>query len=137
MKKLLGLGLLLAAGCSEHKVGILDSPKVIQSCTEKVECEMEQIDDGDYYDLDDEDVYKQYLLEACVDSWYDDLAVARGFGCGAEYKAASQCNSENAINECDYDLTEPDDQEDYYNDLAELQEETCWKVNNAYYECMP
>lgn len=137
MKKLLGLGLLLAMGCNEHKVGLLDSPKVIQSCTEQVECEMEQIDDADYYDLDDEDAYQQYLLEACVDGWYDGWAAAKEFKCGSEYKAMTQCISENYVDQCEYDMTEPDDIEDYSNDWNEVYEEKCWTVSSAYSECMP
>jgi hypothetical protein len=137
MKKLLGLVLLLGMGCNEHKVGLLDNPRVVQSCTEQVECAMEQIDDNDGYDLDDEDVYQQYLLESCVDDWYDELVIAKEFGCGSEYRAMSQCYSENPINECDYDMTEPDDVEDYYNDIEEVNDEKCWTVRNAYSECMP
>ena len=137
MKKLLGLGLLLVIGCNEHKVSLLDNPSVVQSCTTSVECAMEQIDDADYYDLEDEDAYKQYLLEACVDSYYDNLVVAKEFGCGAEYKASSKCQSENLPNECDYDMTDPDDQEDYYKEIEEISDETCWTVNEAYNECMP
>ena len=40
-------------------------------------------------------------------------------------------------NECDYDMTDPDDQEDYYKKIEEISDETCWTVNAAYSECMP
>jgi hypothetical protein len=138
MKKLLGLGLLLSIGCSEHKINIFDSSKVTASCTIAVECEMEQIDDNDSYDLDDDEIYKQYLMEACVDSFYDSLATAKLFDCGSEFKDMAACLSEdeNIIDQCDYDFTDQDEYEDYVNDSDELYNETCWPVSNAYQECI-
>lgn len=136
MKKLLGLGLLLSIGCSEHKINIFDSSKVTASCTISVECQMEQIDDNDSYNLDDDEVYKQYLMEACVDGFWDGLAQAKILDCGKEFKAVSSCLSENNIDECDYDLSDADDYEDYVDDTTELYSETCWVETNAYQECM-
>ena len=138
MKKLLGLGLLLSLGCSDHKINIFDSSKVTASCTIDVECEMEQIDDDDYYDLDDDEIYKQYLMEQCVDSFYDSLAKAKIFNCGSEFKEMSACLSAegNIIDECDYDFDDEGDYDDYWDDIDELYDETCWSVNWAYQQCM-
>ena len=133
MKKLLGLGLLLSIGCSDHKVNVFDSSKLTASCTIEVECEMDTIDDEDYYNLDDDEIYKQYLMERCVDSWNDNLTEAKIWGCGSEYKELSACLFENQIDECDYD---DDEWEDLYEDLDERDDETCWSVENAFYECM-
>ena len=137
MKKLIGLGLLLTTGCDEHKVNMLDSARVKSSCSVQVECEMEQIKDSDYYDLEDEDAYQKYLYEACVDEYNDNLAVAREFKCGAEYKAYTVCMSDNYIDECDYDLTDSDEWEEYEEDTDELYNETCWVARQQYNECMP
>ena len=136
MKKLLGLGLLLSIGCSDHKVNVFDSSKLTASCTIEVECEMDTIDDEDYYNLDDDEIYKQYLMERCVDSWNDELTEAKIWGCGSEYKELSACLFENPIDVCDYDFSDSDDYDDYYEDYDELYNETCWSVDNAFDECI-
>lgn len=133
MKHFLLLGIIGSVACSEHKVNLLDSRSAVANCTLAAECEIEQINDSDYYDLEDEDVYKQYLIEACVDEINDGYAIAKEFKCGSEYRAMMKCNGENYIDSCDYD---DDEWEDLMEDQEKIANETCWTVNAAYEECM-
>ena len=136
MKKMI-MGLLITlVGCDSYKVGLFDNSALVARCTASAECEIDNYDDNDYYDISDEDALKQYLIESCVDSSSDNAAIAQELGCRAEYRAYESCMLENAPDSCDYDLSDSDDYEDYYEDMEEYQDETCWQPIQAYEECM-
>ena len=136
MKKMI-MGLLITlVGCDSYKVGLFDNSALVARCTAAAECEVDNYDDNDYYDISDEDALKQYLIESCVDDASDDAAIAREQGCRAEYKAYEACYVANAPDRCDYDLNDSDDYEDYYDDMEEYEYETCWQPIWDYYECI-
>jgi len=133
MKKLTFGLIFLAGACDSYKVSPLDNRALVDTCTKAAACEMDEYDDSDYYDIKDEAVLEQYLIESCVDNYYDSMTIASDLGCKAEYKAYMDCSITNAPNSCDYD---DDEYDDYEEDYTEYSQETCWKVIQKYNECM-
>ncbi len=137
MKTILYTSALFMTGClsiDSHKANILER-KINNACELQAACTVEQYDDSDYYDLDDEEAFTKYTVESCIDSYHDTLYEASYIDCGMEYRAFATCMAENYINQCDYDLTDSDDYEDYYDDMQEVQSETCWVSYAAYVDC--
>ena len=131
--KLLFTGMVLFLGaCDTYKVGALDDKAVIARCTTVAECAIDDYDDNDFYDVEDEAILKQTLIESCVDDHYDNLAIASQLGCKAEYKEYKECMLANMPIECEYDSEE---YEDYIEDSEEYSNETCWKAIQQYNEC--
>ena len=126
MKSFLIGSVLLLSSCNPYSTRF-DNKEVLNYCTRSTACEMEIIDDEDYYDLEDEAAFQQLSLELCVDEYHDTLEMAGLFGCRSEVKAAYKCRAVNMPIQCDYD---DDDMEDFYEDVQEVQEETCWKVGS-------
>ena len=83
--KLMGIICFLGA-CDTYKITVFDNRDLVSFCVEEAECEMEQLEDADY-DIEDEDVYYTYLVEACVDDYYDDLRIRKEEGCSVEHLA--------------------------------------------------
>ncbi len=132
MRKL-NIGLLcILSACESYKVGMLDNQELVTSCTASAECTIDNYDESDVYDISDEDAYKTYLIEACVDDYQDGLTIARQQGCASEYKLYQECALTNAPDQCDYDADEMDD---YDEDYEEYANETCWKAIQKYNEC--
>jgi hypothetical protein len=132
MNKLtIGLLFMLTA-CDPYKVTMLDNQAVVASCTDSADCSMDNYDESDVYDISDEDGYRTYLIQSCVDNYQDGLRVAKEQGCGSEYKLYQECSLANQPNECDYDDDEMDDFEEDYEEYAN---EKCWKAIQKYSEC--
>ena len=136
MKKMIVGLLVILGGCDSYKVGVFDNSVLVARCTAAAECAVDDYDDNDYYDISDEDALKQYLIESCVDSFKDEEAVARQMGCRAEYKVYQECYLTNAPDRCEYDFSDDDEYEDYYEELEEYEDETCWSSIQDYSECM-
>ena len=129
---LIGLVLLLSS-CNPYSTRF-DNKAIVDYCTRQAACEMELIDDADTYDIEDEAAYQQLRMELCVDDYHDMLEMAELFDCKSEAKAAYKCRAEYMPIQCNYD---DDDEgwEDYYEDVEEVQEETCWKVASKADNC--
>ena len=119
----------ILSACDPYKVSPFDNQSLVNACMVDAECRIDDMDDN--YDIEDEDVYYQYLVEECIDDHYDELRERKEEGCGREYKAYRKCMWKNAPDLCD----QQDDYVEYYEDLEETRNETCLAVYAPYYEC--
>jgi hypothetical protein len=133
MKKIsMGILIMLSA-CDPYKVSFTDNKDLVTKCTASAECAIDVYDESDVYDLQDEDAYKTYLIQICVDEYQDGLSIARQQQCGSEYKLWQECAIANRPDVCDYD---DDEMDDYEEDVEKYSNETCWKTIEKYQECV-
>ena len=135
MKKTYLVSILFLSACNSYKVSLFDNRAVVDRCTASAECEMDNLDDNDYYDIEDEDAYKLYLIESCVDGYSDQLTLYSELGCRAEYRAFMDCSLQNSPDRCEYDLDSEEGWEEYDEDYEEYSDETCWKPIQKLNEC--
>jgi len=113
-------------GCDSYSIGFFDDKEIVEYCAETVECHMEQVEESSYYDIEDEDVYIQTQEELCVDNYKDNLNYTASLGCKAEFREYMDCVMQHYPMSCDYDMSDMEDIEEYYEDLDKFWEKTCW-----------